>query len=41
MSLEQRKSWSGDHKLLSGIIVNPEAHAEAAALFLELHSVQR
>lgn len=39
MSLEQqRKSWSGDHKLLSGIIVKPEAHAEAAALFLRLHS---
>lgn len=38
MSLEQRKNWGRNHKILSGIISKPEAHATAAALFLELHS---
>jgi hypothetical protein len=38
MNPEQRKNWSGNHKILSGIITRPEAHANAVALFLELHA---
>lgn len=38
MNLEQRRTWNENHKLLSGIISKPEAHAKAAGLLLELHA---
>ncbi|MNO37174.1 hypothetical protein D3C76_272550 [compost metagenome] len=38
MSLEARKIWNDKHKQLTGIITKPEEHANAAALFLELHT---
>lgn len=38
MNLEERKNWSENHKLLSGIISKPEAHAKAVTLFLKLHA---
>lgn len=38
MNQKQRNHWNGQHKKLSGIIVRPEAHTEAVAIFLELHS---
>lgn len=38
MHPEQRKTWNGNHKRLTEIISKPERHAEAVALFLELHT---
>ncbi len=38
MNLEARKIWSTKHKQLTEIITKPEEHANAVALFLELHT---
>ncbi|KWX83864.1 hypothetical protein AMQ83_30260 [Paenibacillus riograndensis] len=37
MSLEARKIWNASHQQLTRIITKPEEHANAVALFLELH----
>ncbi|WP_341346546.1 DinB family protein [Paenibacillus sp. FSL H3-0469] len=38
MNTEQRNHWNRQHKMLPRIITKPEAHTEAIAIILELHS---
>lgn len=38
MNTEQRNHWNRQHKMLSRIITKPEAHTEAVAIILELHT---
>ncbi|ASA25558.1 DinB family protein [Paenibacillus donghaensis] len=38
MNLPDRKHWSSNHKLLTGILSKPNEHSRAVALFLEQHA---